>query len=167
MLRLLLVIAVLSLSSFGCATLFAPGPDRVSVASNPPGARVFVDNQEVGITPTLIPLDRKNNFGAIRIEAPGYQPVSLQKMKTFNEIAFINLFSPIHWLVDLVTGNYQRFDGMPISVNLVPYGGEPQGYPPAAYPQGGQYPQPQAPPPGYPQQPYPAAPASPPPARRR
>ncbi|HEY0705378.1 MAG TPA: PEGA domain-containing protein [Polyangia bacterium] len=171
------VLALVLLSS-GCATLFAPGPDRIPVASNPPGARVFVDNQEVGMTPTTIALDRKNNFGSIRIEAPGYQPVALQKMKSFNTIAFINLFSPIHWLVDLITGNYERFDGMPISVNLVPYGGEPQGYPPGYQPQPGQYPppgypqppaQPQrypqqpapgwgTPPPGYPQQPAPAYP---------
>jgi hypothetical protein len=164
----LLTVALASLS--GCATLFSGGPDQISISTNPPGARIFVDNNEVGATPTTVTLDRKNSFGAIRVEAPGYQPAAIQRMKKMNNIAFLNLFNLLGWAVDLVTGNYQEFDRTPVNLTLVPLGY--QGAPPAGWQQPPPYPnQPPAPqaPPGYPpppayppQQPYP--PQYPPPA---
>src|SRR5688572_18892729 len=83
----------------GCATLFAPGPDRVAVNSNPQGARVFVDSQEVGRTPLMVTLDRKLNQGLIRVEAPGYQPAHAQRPKAFNGIAILNCLGLIPWVI--------------------------------------------------------------------
>ncbi len=165
-----LALAIVALTS-GCATLFAPGPDRISVQSMPAGARVFLDHQEVGVTPMTLALDRKLSRGSIRIEAPGYQPVALQRAKTFNAVALINCLSLIPWVVDLATGNYEKFDTTPISVSLMPgYG--PPGYPGQptpvpAYPP--RYPPPPpgradwgAPPPGYPPPQPPPYPPQPP-----
>jgi hypothetical protein len=168
-----LFVLAASLSS-GCATLFAGGPDRIQIDSNPPGARITVDNAEVGVTPMAVTLDRKNHMGSIKVEAPGYQPAVTQRAKKFNNVSFFNCFNPLAWGIDLLTGNYQEFDKSPVSVNLVPFGyGAPApgqapyppqpGYPPQppAAPQPARYPQQAAP--GYPPPPQPAYPAPYPP----
>ena len=123
----------------GCATLFASGPDHVQVVSNPPGAQVYVDNVQVGVTPMTVALDRSKSQGNIRVEAPGYQPAITQRSKTFNTVAILNCVNVIFWVVDLVTANHQVFDSTAFNVNLVPAGGAPGGYvapppPPAGYP---------------------------------
>jgi hypothetical protein len=165
----LLLVLTASLASLGsgCATLFAGGPDRVQVDSNPPGARVFVDNNEVGVTPTAVTLDRKSHVGAIKVEAAGYQPAVTQRAKKFNNVSFFNCFNPLAWGIDLLTGNYQEFDKSPVSVSLVPFGYAAPGPGQPPYPQQPGYPPAQAPgrqPAGYPQQPvqpYPPQPAYP------
>ena len=125
----LLVVCLLWLGvGSGCATLFAPGPDRVPVASNPSGARVQLDSIDVGVTPTVVVMDRKNNLGMVRIEAPGYQPAAVQRAKVFNSIAILNCLGLLPWVVDLASGNHQKFDTTPINVNLVP--GQPGAAPP-------------------------------------
>jgi hypothetical protein len=132
--------------SSGCATLFAPGPDKLQVNSTPSGARVFLDSQEVGRTPALLTLDRKLHQGVIRVEAPGYQPAIAQRPKAFNGIAVLNCLGLVPWIVDLATGNYEKFDTTPVQVSLVPAYAPPGGQPPPGYP-APPYPQ-QAPPPG-------------------
>ena len=156
---LLLLVAPLS---SGCATLFSSGPDRVQVESNPPGARVAVDNVDVGVTPTAVSLDRRIQIGNIKVEAPGYEPAITQRPKRFNAISVLNCLNPVFWGIDLITGNYQEFDKTPVSVNLVPLAYAPvPGRPP--YPPQPGYPQPGAPQPArYPQQPAPGYPPSPP-----
>jgi hypothetical protein len=111
---------VLALSVSGCATLFAPGPDHVPVDSTPSGAHVLVDSQEVGLTPTTVTLDRKTGRGIITVEAPGYMPSITQRDKAFNSIALLNFLGLVPWVVDLATGNHERFDTTPVRVSLVP-----------------------------------------------
>lgn len=127
-----LAIAFITIVCFaGCATLFASGPDSVQVASTPPGARVTVDGQEVGVTPTAVTLDRGRSQGNIRIEAPGYQPVTVMRSKSFNTTAILNCLNILFWVIDLATSNVNQFDTTPINVNLVPMAAP--GYPaPAA-----------------------------------
>jgi hypothetical protein len=154
------VFAAVLASLSGCATLFSAGPDQLQVNSNPPGARVFVDNVEVGATPTTVTLDRKNNLGNIRIESPGYQPAVMQRAKKFNTIALLNCLGLLGWIIDLMTGNYEQFDKTPLSIQLVPTGYPPpaqQGWqqPPPGYPTPPPGPGPQAPPQFADPQPYP------------
>jgi hypothetical protein len=109
----------------GCATLFAGGPDKIPVQSNPPGAHVFVDNVDVGVTPTTVVLDRKQNQGSIRVEAPGFQPYVTKRSKNFQPVALLNCLGLVPWVVDLATGNYEAFDDTTVSANLVPAGPAP------------------------------------------
>lgn len=115
--------------STGCATLFASGPDHIPVQSNPPGAKVLVDNIQVGVTPMVVSLDRKNSHGTIRVEAPGFEPYVTQRNKSFQAVAILNCLGLVPWVVDLVTGNYEAFDSTNISVSLVPAGGGAPGMP--------------------------------------
>ena len=137
----------------GCATIMAGGPDHIPVATNPPGATVFVDNVPVGQTPMMVTLDRARNTGMIRIEAPGFMPVTLVRNKSINGWFWANLCigGVIGIVVDLVTGDIKAFDDTPVSIGLMPASGGP---PPPGY---------APPPPGYP----PAPPPAPPPPPRR
>jgi len=117
----------------GCATLFAGGPDRIQVASAPPGAKVFLDNQEVGATPMVVTLDRERSGGNIRLEAPGYQPATFQRVKSVQGVFWLNLCAGLlGFIVDLATGDYKAFDTSAINVSLIPAQGAPEMAPPPA-----------------------------------
>jgi hypothetical protein len=107
----------------------------VNVATNPPGANVFVDDQLVGQTPMVVTLDREKARGNIRIEAAGFQPVVMTRSKQINGWFWANLCfgGVIGIVVDLVTGDVKRFDDSPIAVGLTPaYGPAPAPAPEAA-----------------------------------
>jgi hypothetical protein len=115
--------AALLLGFTSCATIFAPGPDRVQVSSSTRGARVFIDNMEVGTTPMTVALDRKIHQGVIKVEAPGYAPYTTQRAKEFNPVAILNCLGLLPWVVDLATGNHQKFDTTPVNATFTaPYG---------------------------------------------
>jgi len=146
------VVLVLLLVFSGCATIMAGGPDRIPVSTNPPGATVFVDNIPVGQTPVMITLDRQHSSGVIRIELPGFAPVSIVRSTSINGWFWANLCigGLLGIVIDLVTGDVKAFDDAPIAIGLTPAYGPP---PPGAYPPG---PPPAAPPGGYAPPPPPA-----------
>jgi PEGA domain len=122
--RLTLVVAVCS--AFGCATIMAPGPDRVPVSTNPPGARVFVDDHLVGETPVVVDLDRWHSKGEFQLELLGFEPFHITRTKSINGWFWGNILlggGLIGILVDAAAGNVLRFDDSPISVGLVPSDG--------------------------------------------
>lgn len=143
----------------GCATLFAAGPDLIPVQTNPPGAWVYVNGMVIGQTPTTISLDRSRP-GQIQIYLPGYQPVMMIRSKTLNGWFIVSiLFFLIPIVIDLATGNWQRFDDGPILIGLTPAGAAP---PPTWFQgQGGQAPMPGGPMPGGPAPMGPPAPPAP------
>jgi hypothetical protein len=164
LLGLLIAVAV---AASGCATIFAGGPDHVPIATNPPGATVFVDNVPVGQTPVMVTLDRQRNLGVIRIELAGFAPIAIVRAKSINGWfwASVCLTGLVGIVVDLITGDVKAFDDAPINIGLTPAYGP--GAPPPGYPQ-----DPGGPPPGYPpgpgqnapgNAPYPPGPSAGPP----
>lgn len=140
LLSIALVVATLAVS--GCATILAGGPDKIPVQTNVPGASVYVDDVLVGQTPTIIMLDRQMSQGRIRIEAPGFQPVMLQRVKIINGMFWANIcVGLVPMLIDAVTGDMKKFEDGPLNIALVPAAGGPQYAPPPAG-----YPAPAAPP---------------------
>lgn len=63
--------------SSGCATTMNGSTQRVSVASDPPGARVFIGDEQVGVTPAQVELDRGDGDLALRFEKDCYQDAVL------------------------------------------------------------------------------------------
>lgn len=121
------VVAALALS--GCATIIAGGPDDISVTTRPAGAYVYLDGNMLGRTPLVITLDRKRSLGDIRIYYPGYHPVAIHRYLSFNAWTLGNFFlGLIPVVVDLITGDWQRFDDDEIVLQLVP-GEAPPPYP--------------------------------------
>src|SRR5690242_20656053 len=100
----------------GCATLFAPGPDHVPITTNPPGATVFLDNMPIGATPIMVTLDRERSAGVIRIEMPGFVPITLMPVKGVNGWFWVDvvLLDVIGMVIDIATGNWKAFDDTPI-----------------------------------------------------
>lgn len=118
---LALLVALTSATSLsGCATIMSGGPDRVSVASNPSGAMVYVDRAMVGMTPTVISLDRAKEKAEIRLELPGFEPVVITREKSLNGWIFGNILigGLIGIIVDSATNNATKFDDEPIAVGL-------------------------------------------------
>lgn len=119
---MLSVAAFCLMATSGCATLVDPGPDRVSVNSNPSGAQVYVNGDRVGTTPTTVSLDREES-GRIRIEKSGYEPVMVERTKSFNNWVIGSICLGV-WpiVIDMVTDNHEKFETTPVNVTLPPKG---------------------------------------------
>ena len=144
----------------GCATLIAGGPDQIPVNTNPPGAYVYVNGSYVGQTPTIILLDRSSR-GLIQIYLPGFEPIGMFRPRQLNGwfIVSVLLFPFIvPPVVDLVTGDWQRFDDTGIAIGLRPSSGPPPNWSVPSGPQNQPPPAPPAPTPGQPLEPAPYVP---------
>lgn len=109
---------VLSLS--GCATVFSPSTDNVTIRSNPPGATVFLDGMRVGKTPATFPVSRGIAPPQIEVKAPGYanQPVIMQNK--FNAVSLLNIFFWPGFLVDVATDSMRKPVRTNFNVELEP-----------------------------------------------
>lgn len=68
-----LLVSLVMVFSTGCATIMHGTAEDIGLSSTPTNARVMVDNHEVGKTPTVVKLSRKDNH-IVRMELDGYQP---------------------------------------------------------------------------------------------
>ena len=74
---------------------------RVAINSNPPGARTYVDNQFIGVTPTTFV--EKSGMGKeyqIRLEKEGYRTLSVVEKQRINLIYL--LFAPFTCMVGIL-----------------------------------------------------------------
>ena len=62
--------------SSGCATAINGRTQRVAVASNPPGAQVYLHDAPVGVTPTFVDVPRRDRDLQLRLEKEGYEPTA-------------------------------------------------------------------------------------------
>jgi hypothetical protein len=120
------------------------------IRSNPPGARVFIDNEPMGVTPYVMS-DTKivGSTTLVRLEAPGFQPLStaISRNEQFDVMACIGgiVLVPLLWIegykpdhmyeLQPAGGQPPPGHGQPQPAQAYP---PPQGYPPPA---GGGYPQ--------------------------
>lgn len=82
------LVASLVILSTGCASIVDGGPGKVSINSQPDGAKVLVMNSKgqqvvTGTTPTELRLDRGTGYFTkakytVRIEKEGYRPVEVK-----------------------------------------------------------------------------------------
>lgn len=89
MLRKLAVAAAL-LSLTGCATIMHGTTQGVGLSSNPSNARITVNNQPMGTTPTVLKLSRKDNH-IVRMELDGYQPFEATLTRSTSGWVFGNI----------------------------------------------------------------------------
>jgi hypothetical protein len=109
----------------GCATITGgTGPQKVKVASNPPGATVIVDGQPCAMTPAVLRLDRKVEH-QILLEKAGYMPAEADLKPGINPWIFGNVVGGglIGVVVDLATDSERRLSPSKVDVNLSPAGG--------------------------------------------
>jgi len=104
----------------GCATILQPGPDRIPVDSVPKkGAKVYLDGQLVGVTPTTVSVPRKSDC-VIRIELEGYEPIVIDRDKKLNGwfLGNILLGGLIGMTIDLIAHNQGGYSEEPIVIEL-------------------------------------------------
>jgi hypothetical protein len=174
------ITALCAMATGGCATMFTGSVQQMTVSSQPPGARVFVDGAYTGVTPMTLMLKTERDH-TVALQREGYQPTISPVRREFNPVAVLNLLSVICWVVDIATGALWRFPPNAIYVAMQPLGAPgsyppppvyvppgmappayqppPPGMMPPAQPGAGQ-PMPYSPPPSAPQPP--AVPSSPP-----
>lgn len=113
----LLAIGVVS----GCATIFTGTSDTVAFHSEPSGAKVYLNGNYMGNTPTSLSLKRDRDYN-VMVKKDGYEPGSAMVGRSFNAVSLLNLTSILCWLVDLVTGAVWKFDRDVVTVSLDPVG---------------------------------------------
>lgn len=114
----LLFIIVLSVALGGCATILQPGPDHIAVNSAPSGAKVYLDGQPIGSTPMVASVNR-NADGRFRIEADGYEPITVNRDKVVSGWVFVDVLCPVVCLiVDLATHDQGHYSEDPIFMDL-------------------------------------------------
>lgn len=100
-----LITVALTLLLGGCATLFTPSSDTISITSDPEGAEVFLDGELLGTTPLEFQADRevfKHKYITIRKE--GYEPKQMRLRSTLNTASLFNLTSGPSWTTDAISG---------------------------------------------------------------
>jgi len=94
----------------GCATILNGPTQKVKFDSKPPGATVYLDGKDIGLTPKLVILSRFRS-PRVRIEMAGFQPYELQLVREYNYTVVLNNvvgFAPI--LIDAATGSMFEID---------------------------------------------------------
>lgn len=106
----------------GCATITGgTGPQKIKVASNPPGATVIVDGRPCAMTPTVLRLDRKVEH-QILLEKEGYMAAEADLKPRINPWIFGNVVvgGLIGVVVDLATDSERSLSPSKVDVQLSP-----------------------------------------------
>ena len=94
----------------GCASLHhGGGAQRTTIASDPPGARLFVNGRPAGITPVDVALRRRDRDVVLRFEKDGYDTTEMPLDRSLSAW----LWGNVAWLtagMSLTEGNYDTWD---------------------------------------------------------
>lgn len=127
----ILALVLTLMVSTGCATLFAKGPDQVTVSTRPVGAIVMLDGVPVGETPLQVAVPRDSE-GVFTFELAGYQTRVVDMNKVVNGYTFFNFvwgvsalwpMVPVAFIIDWATGDIAKFSDEPIYIELQPIHG--------------------------------------------
>ena len=115
----------------GCASIVCGTRQKVAVRSNPPGAMVYVDDEQKGTTseeaPLTLSLKRSDPTFSLRLELDGYKPWHTQIDREFDWWYAGNcIFGGIIGLViDAADGAMWKLDTKTISADLQPLKASP------------------------------------------
>jgi hypothetical protein len=133
-----LVFVTLLMVCSGCATFVTgAGPDqKIRVRSEPNGARVFVDGDYRGITPTSISVTRVDQH-LVRVELNGFAPYDRELKPSFNPwflgnipLTLVGIIpGPVGAIIDLLDGAVSWVGG-DVTARLTPAPGTVYGTPP-------------------------------------
>jgi len=116
----IVAIALCPFILIGCATIVSGRTQKVSISSNPSGAKVIVNGMEQK-SPCMVILDRSIPSYTIVIEKEGYQPITYELTRGVNGWVFGNIIlgGVIGVMIDVVSGSVYAFYPNNVSVNLI------------------------------------------------
>lgn len=112
----IVVISTLTFSS--CGTLFTGTKDRITFNSTPPGARVFINGVEQGVTPFTMKVKRSVNDTDAEFRLDGYETRLITLSKEFNIVSVINLGNLLGWGIDALSGSVMKYDQRSYDITL-------------------------------------------------
>ena len=131
-LRALGLVAAMVLAG-GSATIIKGSSQPVTIATNPPGAQVFVDNMPMGVSPVTVSLKHEDH--QVSATLPGYQPGYARLTASFSGWSLF--FFPVGTIIDAVTGAITTLDQDAVVITLGAGGAPPAlGQPPQPPPLG-------------------------------
>lgn len=109
-------------SMTGCATLFGNSKKTINVTSDPSGATVLLNGNQIGETPLAyrIPDDKMSHPGMLTIKKNGYEPTTMQISSKFQLIAILNLGIIVYWAIDYIAGNLYTLEKTQYDAKLQP-----------------------------------------------
>ena len=113
-LSIIAMVFTMMLSS-SCASIISTSKRKVLFETDPPGAKVFVNGMEKGITPVQLKVKAEDR---IDLKLSDYQEKIVVMDSKFNLVAILNGFSIIGWGVDAITGSLKRVDTKYVKVTL-------------------------------------------------
>lgn len=112
-----IVVSVALLVS-GCATVFSPSHDPVTINSVPEGSAVFMDGNRVGKTPVTLQVKRQLTPPRIEVKSDGYHTQSILLQNQFNGVSLLNIFFWPGFIVDAATGTLMKASQFNYQVDL-------------------------------------------------
>jgi len=114
---------LIAILAVGCGSLVHGPEQRIDVATNPPGAGVFVSEMPVGTTPCSISLKRSERSPKVVLRKDGYGEYTVVLMQiTCPWSVFGNLLigGLPGWAFDAATGSMGQLEPREIRVQLIP-----------------------------------------------
>jgi len=75
---------VLTAISSGCCTIFSGRTQPINMNSEPQGAKVSVNNMNLGTTPCLVYMERNTQYPMLKFEKEGYKAKDVQMQRNLN-----------------------------------------------------------------------------------
>ena len=110
------VIALLLLS--GCGTVFSGTQQNVTVNTNVPEAKVYVNGMPMCSTPCAVDLKRTSGNVIIILKKESYQDATVPLTSQFNPVSIINLSSIYSWTTDFVSGGVWKYSPDAVYVEM-------------------------------------------------
>ena len=119
----ILALSLAVLLSNSCATIMHGSSEDVGLSSTPTNAKVYVDNHEIGMTPTVVNLRRKDNH-IVRMELAGYQPFEATITRSTSGWVWGNIVfgGLIGLAVDATTGGLYKLTPQQVAAQLARQG---------------------------------------------
>jgi len=120
-LRNLICLLVLILITTSCATIFTGTSSNVRFSSVPPGAKIYVNGIERGVTPATVNMNRSLfNVQTVALKLDGYETRTIEPETSFQTVAIINLANPLFWAIDAVSGAIVKYNPKDYELQLTP-----------------------------------------------
>lgn len=106
------IILIFSLFS-SCAYVLTGTKQRMRIVTTEPGAEVWHKNKLLDTTPCIVRIKRSYDVQEpIELRKNGYETQNVPLKLKFNELAALNFFLPVNWLVDGFSGAVARYQAI-------------------------------------------------------